>query len=249
MRERLKQSRASLALAIAGMVALIAAIAIVASGTAGDTGSEQTSSAERAAAERERRGPRGPRGPEGPPGPRGKKGERGPEGPQGVQGVQGPAGANNERVINLNINWRGLSNAPGNDTASEVLPGIGTLTLSCPTTAPTEDPGNRKLNLTNGTNGKRVTATLTTFQGSGTSGASSVERKPAGPTENLSFGIPSNGMMDGTFATEPLEGGSVTPGSLASASIVLSSYWKTNDPDPNENFCHISAQVFVADAP
>jgi hypothetical protein len=243
MRPSFEQNRGSMALAIFGFVCLLAAVAVVASGAVGGGNGEVAGSAAPMKAERGKRGKAGPRGPEGPPGPRGKQGKQGPEGPQGAQGVQGPPGSNNERVYNMNINWRGESNAPGNDSVSQVIAGIGTLTLSCPTS-----DNDQKLNLTNGTSSRRVVATLTTFEGAGTSGASSLERLPAGPTENISYEIPTNGMIDGTLGTEPLDGGSATPGTLPSASIVLTSYWKVNDPDPNENFCHISAQVFVKDA-
>jgi hypothetical protein len=248
MRHYFEQNRGSLALAGFGVICLLAAVAVVATGAVGGGGGggKHVISAESANAERASRGKRGPRGPEG---PRGKRGRQGPEGPQGPQGVPGPAGSNDERVINLSVDWRGNSNAPGNDADSATLPGIGTLTLNCPTTLPTDIPGDRKLTLTNGTSERRVAATLTTFQGSGTSGASSLERLTAEPGGNVSFGVPQNAMMDGTIGVEPIGGGSAAPGSLPSASIVLSSYWKTNDPDPGENFCHMSAQVFVKQAP
>jgi hypothetical protein len=255
MRDYFNQSKSSLGLAIFGIVCLLAAVAVVATGTVGGGGGkDEASSAEQAKTERAKRGKRGPRGPEGPEGPRGRRGKQGPAGPQGPQGVPGPPGSNNERVINLNVEWRGNDNAAGNDADSAVIPGIGTLTLSCPTSDPSNIPGNRKLRLTNGTSSRRIAATLTKFQGAGVQGISTLERLAAGPTESVTTGIPTNGMMDGTFAAEPLEGPSATPGTLPSASIILSSYWKTNaepgeENDPVEgNFCHISAQVIVGDA-
>jgi hypothetical protein len=251
MKPHRKQSRSSLALAVFGLSCLLAAIAIVAGGAVGggegaetkQTGDERTDTAREIV---RKRGKRGPRGPVGPPGPRGKRGKRGLQGPQGPQGVPG---ASRDVVVNLDVNWRGNAAATGNDSDSEVLPGIGTLTLSCPAVHPTANPDAWQLTLKNGTSSRRVSATLTTFQGSGTSGASRLERLEANPGGKVVFPIPSNGMMDGTFAAEPATGGSVAPGSLESASIILSSFRKTNDPDPNENFCHISAQVFVKDAP
>ena len=38
-------------------------------------------------------------------------------------------------------------------------------------------------------------------------------------------------------------------GTLPAGRITLSSSWKTNDPEPQDNFCHLSGQVLTTGAP
>ena len=246
-------SRGSIALALFGVVCMLAAVGVVAlgAGGGGSKGNDSVAgSAELAKKKKGRRGPRGRRGPQGPPGPRGKQGETGRRGPEGARGPQGVAGSNNERVYNMNISWRDSSQAAGHDTIARVIPGIGTLTLSCPATQGTVYPGTRKLTLANpASNSRRTAATLTTLQGAGTSGISRLTRLDVDPGQTAELGLPNNGLIEGTLAAEPKSGGSVVAGSLTNASIVISSYYKTNDPDPPDNFCQVSTQLVVKGAP
>ncbi len=213
----------------------------------GDKGDSVAGSAELS---KKQRGRRGPPGPQGPPGPRGKQGETGPQGPRGPQGAQGPAGVSNERAFSMTISWRDSADAAGHTTVSKALPGLGTLTLTCPTTNGTVYPGDRKLTLTNpASNTRRTAATLTTLQGAGLNGASRLERLNIDPGQTGELGLPNNGMIEGTISAEPKSGGSVPPGSLTNASVVISSYYKTNDPIAANNFCQVSAQLIVKGAP
>ena len=82
----------------------------------------------------------------------------------------------------MNISWRDSSEAAGHDTVARVIPGIGTLGISCPATEGTVYPGHRKLTLVNpATNTRRAAATLTTLQGAGTSGISRLDRFDVDP--------------------------------------------------------------------
>lgn len=246
------QCRGSIALALIGIFCLVAALAVVAFGAGGGGGSDKNGSvAGSAELSKKQRGRRGPPGPQGPPGPRGKRGKTGPQGPRGPQGPQGPAGINNERAISMTISWRSGAEAAGHETVSRALPGLGTLTLTCPTTNGTVYPGDRKLILTNpASNTRRTAATLTTLQGAGLSGASQLERLNIDPGQTAELGLPNNGMIEGTISAEPKSGGSVPPGTLTNASVVISSYYKTNDEqNPANNFCQVSAQLIVKGAP
>ena len=125
------------------------------------------------------------------------------------------------------------------------------LTIACPATNGTEYPGDRLLTVSNpASNTRRAAATLTTLQGSGLNGASSLERLDVDPGDSQTLGLPPNGMIEGTIAAEPKSGGSVSPGSLTNAALVLSSYYQTNDPgNPANNFCQVSAQVVIKGVP
>ncbi len=256
MNHRLSPNRISLALAVFGLLCLLAALAVFGFGRGSNGGGPQQAlspAAELAKKKqrRARRGLPGPRGRRGPVGPRGKPGKRGKRGPTGPRGPQGVAGSNNERVYDISINWRNTGNAPGNDTATQSIPGVGTLKLACPATNPTEYPGDRKLTIFGpATDARRAVATLTTLQGAGVNGNSSLQRLTAGKGESASLGLPNNGMVEGTISAEPQNSGSVPPGSLTNASIVISSYYQTNDPgNPADNWCLISGQLVVKGAP
>ncbi len=255
MTPRFATSRASLALAIVGIVALLLALAVFGLGN-GRNGDPKSAGplaelAKKHKKKHARRGPAGPRGPQGPVGPRGKQGKRGPQGPRGATGPQGLAGANNERVYNLSISWRGAGTAANNQYAQRNIPGLGVLKLACPATNGDAVPGGRLITLTNNTssNATRSVASLTTMEGAGTSGASSLERLEVEKGQSQSLGLPNNGMIEGTISTEPYNGGSLQPGTMLNGSLLLSSYFKTNDPAPSENFCFISAQLIVKGLP
>ena len=247
-----QQNRASLALAVIGILALLAALAVFAFGAGrggGDGQGKGIAAAVQQAKKQKRgkRGPPGPPGPQGPVGPRGLQGATGPKGDTGATGARGPAGANNERVVNLSIAWRGGANAAGNDTTQQVIPGVGTVTLKCPNNP---SAASHQLIVTNpSTSTRRAGVTLTTLQGAGTAGASRVERLNIDPGTAGQIQLPPNGMVEGNMAAEPLTGGSVTPGSLTNASITLSSYYKTNDDNQANNECFVSAQAVVKDVP
>ena len=194
---------------------------------------------------REQRGPRGPRGKQGPRGKRGKKGEPGPTGDRGVPGSSA------ERVLQIGVDWDGTAEAAAGSTDSVVLPGIGTLTLACPATDPLNyTDGPRRLKLSYGAAaGFRTVTTLTVLQ-AGDDYPDNVDNRrwetTGAPIEVV---LPNNGMIVGTFSAEPVAGNGTIAGTLPSGEITLSSSWKTNDPSPGANFCHLSGQVLTAGAP
>lgn len=186
---------------------------------------------------------RGPRGKRGPRGPRGRTGPEGERGPTGDTGTRGATGSSDEHVLDFGVDWIGADNAAGHDSAAIDLPGIGTLTIQCPSTPP-DDPSVRRLVLTPVSGGRRTVANLTTFEGAGTTAATN-QRYQSDDTTPITALIPNNGMISGSFSVEPNSGGSADVGQLPVADITLSSYWKVNDPIASENSCHISAQVLA----
>lgn len=177
---------------------------------------------------------------------RGKRGRRGKPGPAGPRGFPGASG---EQVHQLGVDWNGAGNAAGNDSASISLPRIGVLTLSCPATDGTNYPGPRKLTLSPGADpGLRTVATLNTLQGSDMypDNVSNVRQESTGST--IEYPLPNNGMITGTFSAETVSGDGSSAGELPGAQITMSSSWKTNDPNPDDNFCHLSAQVIAEGA-
>lgn len=237
-----------LALALIGLLTLIAALAVALGSDGGTSGTSGELTGGSAAQQAKAR--RGKRGPKGPPGPKGKRGKRGRQGPQGIRGPQGAAGANNERVYNLNVDWSDAADAAGNDSASRTIPGVGTLKVACPTSDPGTYPGDRRLTLTNESGGKRVVATLTTFLDDSSAGENVVSQRQANPPAQIGFGLPQNGMISGNISVEPISGNGGPASSLSNASLILSSYYQTNDPgNPANNWCHVSAQLVVKGAP
>lgn len=155
----------------------------------------------------------------------------GPAGLPGPQGPPGPAGPDISTA--LTINWRGLDSAPGHDTAAGQIVGIGTLLVTCNATTQT-------LNLLPAGNGTRSVLDVTTFRGEGTEGTSSNQRLASESSAPISVDLPSNGMISGTISAEPISDG----GQLAApATFLLSSEWKSNDPDPSLNYCYVATQV------
>lgn len=242
---RVNSRAALLAVALVGLLAGVA----LGSGFASFPGANEDSpsagprvvvenaAAERQAAERGKRGKRGPRGPRGRTGP---EGERGPTGETGERGV---AGSSDEHVLDVGVDWNGSANAAGHDSSSVELPGIGTLTIQCPSTPP-DDPSVRRLVLTPASGGRRTVANLTTFEGAGTNAATN-QRYQTDDLTPITVPIPSNGMISGSFSVEPIAGDSTDPGQLPVADVTLSSFWKVNDPVASENSCHISAQLLA----
>jgi hypothetical protein len=127
--------------------------------------------------------------------------------------------ASTERPLarSVQIVWRRERNATEKNTRSSVdVPGLGTVTAVCEA----GPSGVRRLSIDNPTGGKIVIR-----EGSDDF---SVTQKD-GP---LAAKLPNNGML---FLQ--LNSGE---------RILVSSRWKTNDPDPDKNWCVISAQVYTA---
>lgn len=180
----------------------------------------------------------------GKPGPRGKRGKRGRPGPVG------PAGSSAERVLTLSVDWDGVANASP-DSDSVTLPGIGTLTLACPAAEATNfATGPRRLSLSYGAAAdQRTVANLTILQ-QGSDFPDSVENQRYETTgAPIELQLPNNGMIVGTFSAETVSGNGAAAGTLPTGQINLSSVWKTNDPDPAANYCHLSGQVLTTGAP
>jgi hypothetical protein len=169
-------------------------------------------------------------------GPRGPRGRRGPRGPRGAVGRRGPRGS--DRVLNLTINWRGDAAAPGRDTASVNIGGIGRLKAVC-------TPQAQTLTLVPTRGDVRTTANVSDFEGSA---ASNQQPYTEGGTPLLigsptqpGGALPPNGMIFATLSVEPISGNG-GPGP-SPATVTVSSEYKVNDPDPADDDCFIAAQV------
>lgn len=109
--------------------------------------------------------------------------------------------------------WRGEANAPGRDRSAVDVPGLGRMTVVC-------EPG------TDGTRTLRVDtpqgATVTTRESS---------EDPSAPQEigPVTAQLPNNGQLAWRFAD--------------GSTLIASSRWKVNDPDPAENSCAVATQV------
>lgn len=64
----------------------------------------------------------------------------------------------------------------------------------------------------------------------------------------IEYQLPNNGMIVGNFSAETVSGNGAAAGALPAGEITLSSAWKTNDPNPDANFCHLSGQVITTGA-
>ena len=96
----------------------------------------------------------------------------------------------------------------------------------------------------------RTVATITSFLDDSLDGEHVLNQRQQSPPDSISYGLPQNGMMTGNLSVEPLNGSGGPAGSLPNASLILTSYYQTNDPgNPANNWCHISAQVIVKGAP
>jgi hypothetical protein len=171
------------------------------------------------------RGATGPRGEQGVPG---IEGSTGPEGPQGPPGPPGP-----NIAVSPTLNWHGLENAPGRDTALAELPGLASIEVRCSTAA-------QDILVTPLSEGVRTVVDMTTFQGEGVAGVSSHNRVYTESHEPLAIPLPPNGMIEGTLSVEPISG--VGSDRAAPVSFTVSSEWKLNDPAPENNYCYIAGQ-------
>jgi hypothetical protein len=221
-------------------LAAVAGIVLLIVGQSGGTTSPPSLAAKAAA---QRRGPTGPRGYRGPPGRRGPTGPRGAQGDRGARGAtgqQGPAGtSSSDRVRNLDVEWKDSANPTGDTYDEASVPGIGTLKISCDP----NNPGIKRVRLTPSHTGDnvRTVMSLSTFQGSGTQGAASTERYTTESGQDIDVPLPVNGMISGTLNVEPrIDQIAVSP-----ATLVLSSYYKVNDPSADQNFCFVNAQAIV----
>ncbi len=159
------------------------------------------------------------------------------------------------QVYDFSVNWQGRESDPGAGATTTALnvPGIGTLGVSCPWAFDVADTsGSMSFAPAADNVTTRGTAGYTTFQGAGAHAASgfwldSTQASPIPigytetPSDFGSYHLPPNGMITGTLGVEPLGGGEAT-----TASFVLSSEYKANDPDPAKRFCHVSGQVISA---
>lgn len=178
-----------------------------------------------------RRGPRGPRG------PRGRQGPRGPRGPAGPSG--------GDALTDISINWRGGAWS-GRSRGQATLTGIGTLAAVCEPIDGNEN-GDARLVLTPSGSGVRTVVNVTTFQGAGTEGAASTERKVS-EGGAIEIPLPVNGMQTAVFSKEPISGdGGAGP---TPWSITAGSEMKLNGPggaDSGENFCFVTLQAAKGD--
>lgn len=84
--------------------------------------------------------------------------------------------------------------------------------------------------------------------GRASAGAKDLARYTSSGASPVVADIPNNGMFSGTISIEPINGNGATPG-VSPATIVVSSFWKDNDPTPSQNYCHITAQVILRGSP
>lgn len=112
--------------------------------------------------------------------------------------------------------WRGDPNAPGHDSASTDVPGVGKVSLVCQA----HPDGTRTLTVDPATQGGAVNVRE--------GGEDKQTNYSAGP---LVAQLPNNGQLK--------------IGLYGGASVLVSSRWKVNDPKPGENSCRVTAQVVV----
>jgi hypothetical protein len=123
------------------------------------------------------------------------------------------SGSTKPLARSVQVGWRGDGNAAGRTTSSVAVPGLGTATIRC-------EPGpSGNRTITFDTPGG---ATVTTREGSDDASVP----QGSGP---VTAQLPNNGQLSIAFA-----GGQTA---------LVSSRWKTNDPDGSQNFCEIAAQV------
>jgi hypothetical protein len=213
----------------AGVVACAVAVVMLAVSARGGGNDPVNSATVQRSAVAVVRGPRGQRGPRGPRGPRGRRGPAGRRGPRGA-----------DRALNLTITWRGDAAAPGRDSDSVVVKGIGTLTAVC-------TPQTQTLTLKPARSDVRTTANISDFEGSA---ATNEQPYTEGGTPLLigsptqpGGALPPNGMIFATLSVEPIAGdGGLGP---SPATVTLSSEYKVNDPNPANDYCFIAAQVIA----
>ena len=124
-------------------------------------------------------------------------------------------GASRPLARSVNLNWRGDPNAAGRDGTTTIVEGLGRVDVTC---QPGSD-GVRWVTIT-GPDG----ATITKREGSD----ETVTTTTVGP---VAMPLPTNGMLKFDFGS--------------GRTLLLSSRWKADDPDPSQNFCFIAGQAIV----
>jgi hypothetical protein len=164
----------------------------------------------------------------------GPRGFTGPKGAAGPAGAPGPAGPVSDAVRSLTVNWRNGDSAV-DPSASVVLPGLGTVTVTC-------TPDAQALSVTPAASGPRTVLDTDTVQGAGTQGATSFDRGASqSTTVPITAPIPNNGLILATISVEPYSGdGGTGPDP---ATLTISSEWKLNDPIATNNFCFVAGQI------
>jgi hypothetical protein len=116
----------------------------------------------------------------------------------------------------LQVVWRSDDNAPGHDTVTTSVPGVGTVTLVCQA----KPDGTRTITVDPATDGGAVIR-----REGGDDSETDLDRGP------IVAQLPNNGQLK--------------LGLFGGASALVTSRWKVNDPTPAENSCKVAAQVVV----
>jgi len=124
-------------------------------------------------------------------------------------------GASRPLARSTSLNWRGDANAAGNDGTTTIVEGLGRVDVSCQAGA----DGTRWVTITG-----PESATITKREGSDET-VTTVETGP------VAMPLPTNGMLKFDFGS--------------GRTLLLSSRWKVDDPDPTQNFCFIAGQSIV----
>lgn len=125
------------------------------------------------------------------------------------------AGASRPLARGVSLNWRGDPNAAGRDGTTTIVEGLGRVDVSC---QPGAD-GTRWVTIT-GPDG----ATITKREAS----EETVTTTTVAP---VAMPLPTNGMLKFDFGS--------------GRTLLLSSRWKADDPDPSQNFCFVAGQAIV----
>jgi len=113
------------------------------------------------------------------------------------------------------IAWRGSEAAAGHDATAFAVPGLGTVSLTCQAA-----PGGARALTVDTAQG----ATVTLREAS----TDTARTQDIGP---VTTDLPNNGMLAVAFPS--------------GATLLVSSRWKVNDPDPAQNSCFVAAQALV----
>ena len=119
-------------------------------------------------------------------------------------------------VKSLSVNWRGDAAAPGHDSDSITMPGVGDVTVKCPSGT----GGDQRLMIT--PESANEEGVFDTYQGS-------VEDRTTLDASPYYLSLPNNGMITANIGTV--------------ANLILTSRYKTNDDHPDRNFCYVAAQL------
>jgi hypothetical protein len=151
---------------------------------------------------------------------------------------------NDKGVVNavaassMNLNWTGESDIPASlkDASTMSIPGVADIAATCP--AGIDSAASLLLNVTDEDITPEVD--VVTYQGQGTEAASDqtyYENPDDGTIGPIA--LPVNGLV--RFSISGAPDGTVL------ASGIVSSVRKTNDPNPNRNYCQIAGQTLQAD--